>query len=233
MWVEGNVKVSENYSVPKKPNGRKLGYKMQDWQKTLQNHSIQDKDLACFYRFLSDFIQAVQGFVGQKFYLEDGRDAKEEFCTMKSDEEDKIYTLEYFTQNKDSVTQNIFYFRNTAFRWKVVSLKGFDLYEMFRNRNLHPINKNSRLMMQAKFYAYVWDNKRIERKKQIVGWLQKEMKKVHPKAVDTVRGFLEETSPDTSSLKSYKTEVDENDAWKRVEECLKAFAMEGLDEDEA
>lgn len=231
-----NLKPEDDGDRPaKKQNGRRRGYRMQPWQKSLQNQSIKDKDLDYFQRFLCDFMSVIRSMRGREFYIKDDRDARDGICAARNFDDEKIYVLESVSGGRGT-TQDIFYFRNVALRWKIISFKGFDLYESFRDRTLFPVDDESRLTMQVKVYSYVWQNRRVENKREILDWLREEMEKIHPQMVDTVEAFLEESAPDVGSDEGiagngdfvpYGDDDASRDVWRRVEECLASFAAEG------
>lgn len=130
----------------KSPAGRKQGYKMQGWQKELQLTSIRNRDLENFNHFLIGFIETLQDFKGEEFYMVHDGLQKDPLAPPE-----RIFILKDILRRRGGLYCNtLFLYQNVTMSWERICLKAFDNYTLVRDRKLFPLSADSRSRMHGR-----------------------------------------------------------------------------------
>lgn len=123
--------------------GRKQGYKMQAWQKELQLTSIRNRDLENFNHFLVSFIDVLQGFKGEEFFLVQENVQKDSLVPPE-----RVFVLKEILRRRGGLYCNtLFLYQNVTMSWERICLKVFDHYTLVRDKKLYPIREDARSEM--------------------------------------------------------------------------------------
>lgn len=134
---ERNNRPSSRKKV-KSSSGRKQGYKMSSWQKEIQKAACRERDLEGFNFFVNALIELLERYQGRTFIIEENKREPNLFASFV----DRLYVLQKVTRKRGHAGASaLVFFVNQARPSVKMCLKGYDLYDMIKNKRIAPLEK--------------------------------------------------------------------------------------------
>lgn len=131
--------------------GRKLGFRMADWQKQLQIEAIRHKELESFNLFLNKFTECFFKYENETFLyiIFDERYNHQKTFFLSQIKKDQI------------LCRSIFYFKEEGNPRNLLCLKAYDLYEGFIDSTFVPEDETVCIALATLCKTYIQNNARI------------------------------------------------------------------------